>query len=54
MIKGSRGSILALAQSETMKEKLIEKFPELEVEIKVIVTSGDTDQKSNWIIVMNL
>ena len=48
MIIGSRGSILALAQSETMKEKLIEKFPELEVEIKVIVTSGDTDQKSNW------
>lgn len=48
IIIGTRGSILALAQSETMKEKLIEKFPELNVEIKVIVTSGDTDQKSNW------
>lgn len=48
IIIGSRGSILALAQSEMIKEKLEKIFPELEFEIKVIVTSGDTDLVSNW------
>lgn len=48
IVLGSRGSILALAQSEMMKAKLQENYPELEIEIKVIVTSGDKDLVSNW------
>ena len=48
IIIGSRGSILALAQSEMIKEKLKKNFPELEFEIKKIVTSGDKDLVSNW------
>lgn len=48
IIIGSRGSILALAQSEMIKKRLEESFPELEFEIKKIVTSGDKDLVSNW------
>lgn len=48
IIIGSRGSILALAQSEMIKKRLEENFPELEFEIKKIVTSGDKDLVSNW------
>lgn len=48
IIIGSRGSILALAQAELIKEKLSKNYPELNFEIKVIVTSGDKDLKSNW------
>ena len=61
IIIGTRGSILALAQAEKVKEMLIEKYDELrqrddfqgiedfdknsplDVELKVIVTSGDKD-----------
>lgn len=48
IILGSRGSLLALAQSEKVKEQLQELNPELDIEIKVIVTSGDKDLVSNW------
>lgn len=48
IIIGSRGSILALAQSEMIKKKLEENFPDIEFEIKKIVTSGDKDLVSNW------
>ena len=48
IIIGSRGSILALAQSEMIKKRLKENFPEIEFEIKKIVTSGDKDLVSNW------
>ena len=48
IIIGSRGSILALAQSEMIKRMLEKNFPELEFEIKKIVTSGDKDLVSNW------
>lgn len=48
IIIGSRGSILALAQSEMIKKRLERNFPEIEFEIKVIVTSGDKDLVSNW------
>lgn len=48
IIIGSRGSILALAQSELIKSKLEKNFPDLEFEIKVIVTKGDKDLVSNW------
>lgn len=48
IILGSRGSLLALAQSEKVKEQLQKLSPEMDIEIKVIVTSGDKDLVSNW------
>ena len=48
IIIGTRGSILAVAQAETVKNMLLEKFPDLEIELKKIVTSGDRDQSNNW------
>lgn len=48
IVIGSRGSILAMAQSEMIKKRLESNFPEIEFEIKKIVTSGDTDLVSNW------
>ncbi|MGL4969295.1 MAG: hydroxymethylbilane synthase, partial [Fusobacteriaceae bacterium] len=48
IILGSRGSLLALAQSEKIKEQLQGLNPELDIEIKVIMTSGDKDLVSNW------
>ncbi|WP_294093689.1 hydroxymethylbilane synthase [uncultured Cetobacterium sp.] len=48
IVIGSRGSILALAQSEMIKGRLEKNYPELKFEIKVIVTSGDKDLVSNW------
>lgn len=48
IIIGTRGSILALAQTRLIKEKLEENFPKLSFEIKVITTSGDKDLKTNW------
>ena len=48
IVMGTRGSVLAVAQAETVKKMLIEKIPGLTVEIKKIVTSGDRDQTTNW------
>ena len=48
IVMGTRGSVLAVAQAETVKKMLIEKIPGLTVEIKKIVTSGDKDQTTNW------
>ena len=48
IIMGTRGSVLAVAQAETVKKMLAEKIPGLEIEIKKIVTSGDKDQTTNW------
>lgn len=48
IIIGSRGSLLALAQSEMIKNRLEKLFPQYQFEIKKIVTSGDTDLVSNW------
>lgn len=41
VVIGSRGSNLALRQSEIVKQELIKIVPQLEVEIKVIKTKGD-------------
>lgn len=41
IVIGSRGSALALAQSELVKEKLMQYDSSFEVEIKVISTKGD-------------
>ncbi|MEG0068432.1 hydroxymethylbilane synthase [Cetobacterium sp.] len=48
VVIGSRGSILALAQSKMIMGRLKNNFPEIDFEIKVIVTSGDKDLVSNW------
>lgn len=48
IIIGTRGSILAVAQSEMVKKILESNFPEYEFELKIIVTSGDKDLVSNW------
>lgn len=48
IIIGTRGSILALAQSEYVKKIIEESNPDIECEIKIIVTSGDKDLVSNW------
>ncbi|MGL5057226.1 MAG: hydroxymethylbilane synthase [Fusobacteriaceae bacterium] len=48
VIIGSRGSILALSQSEMIKNLILEKNSNLDIEIKTIVTSGDKDLVSNW------
>lgn len=38
---GTRGSVLALAQANWVKSQLLENQPELEVELRIIKTSGD-------------
>lgn len=48
VVIGSRGSRLALAQAEMIKERLMKEFQDLEFEIKVVVTTGDKDLVSNW------
>ena len=48
IIIGTRGSILALAQANLVKNSLEANYPDLTFEIKEIVTSGDKDLKSNW------
>jgi len=41
MIIGSRGSALALAQAEWVKERILEKFPQIGITIKIIKTAAD-------------
>lgn len=43
---GTRGSKLALAQANIVKNKLVEAHPQIEFEIHIIQTSGDIDLKS--------
>ena len=47
IIIGSRGSILALAQANLVKDRLQGNYPNLSFEIKEIVTSGDKYFKYN-------
>lgn len=42
----TRGSKLALRQSEIVKQYLFAQFPELEIEFLEVTTQGDTDQKT--------
>ena len=39
---GTRGSPLALVQANYVKQLLIEKFPKVDVQIKEIMTKGDS------------
>lgn len=48
IIIGTRGSKLAIAQTEFVKKLLEEKFKNIDFKIKIIQTSGDKDLKSNW------
>jgi hydroxymethylbilane synthase len=48
VIIGTRGSLLAVAQTKDVRNMLQEKYPETEFEIKIIVTTGDTDLRTNW------
>ena len=41
LILGTRGSALALAQVELLKTALLGAFPDLQIEVKIITTSGD-------------
>jgi hydroxymethylbilane synthase len=59
IVIGTRGSALALAQSEMVKRQLVEKNPGLAVDITIIKTQGDRKQgtpqaaendKKDWII----
>lgn len=43
IVIGTRGSKLALKQSDIVKEKLLAKHPDLQIEIKIIKTEGDTN-----------
>lgn len=48
VILGSRGSILALAQTEWVKSELERYFPDIICEIKIIKTQGDKDLTSHF------
>lgn len=48
VIIGSRGSVLALTQTEIIKRELEKHFSEVEFEVKIIITTGDKDLISNW------
>jgi len=43
---GSRGSALALAQVELVKAALLRAHPGVEIEVKIITTSGDRRQEA--------
>lgn len=47
IIMGTRGSRLARAQSEKYLDLLKKKYPEMDIELKIITTKGDRDQKTS-------
>jgi hydroxymethylbilane synthase len=47
VIIGTRGSALALAQTEWIKDLIHNRYPSAEVEVKVIKTSADRDQTAS-------
>ena len=46
LLLGTRGSRLALTQTEEIRNILLDQFPELLIDIKVIKTEGDLDRSS--------
>jgi hydroxymethylbilane synthase len=44
---GSRGSALAMTQTQWVRSRILQHFPEVEIEIKIIRTSADRDQISS-------
>jgi hydroxymethylbilane synthase len=47
LIIGSRGSALALAQTSWVRERILDRFPDAEVTVKIIKTSADKDQTTS-------
>ncbi len=47
MIIGTRGSALALAQTELIRERILRHFPDIEIAVRIIKTSADKDQTSS-------
>jgi hydroxymethylbilane synthase len=47
IIIGTRGSALALAQTTWIKERILQRFPDIEVSLKIIKTSADKDTTSS-------
>jgi hydroxymethylbilane synthase len=47
LIIGSRGSALALAQTAWVRERILSRFPDAEVTVKIIKTSADKDQTTS-------
>jgi len=43
LVIGSRGSDLALAQTRWIRKRILELFPDLEVSVRIVKTSGDKD-----------
>lgn len=43
LVIGSRGSDLALAQTRWIQKRILETFPDLDVSIRIVKTSGDKD-----------
>jgi hydroxymethylbilane synthase len=46
---GTRGSPLALFQANWVKEKLLQRNPDLKVTLTVIKTTGDKIQDARWL-----
>lgn len=47
IVIGTRASVLALKQTEIVAHKITELFPNIEIEIKEIITSGDKKQDTS-------
>ena len=47
IVIGTRGSALALAQTEWTKSRILARFPGAEISLKIIKTSADRDQTSS-------
>jgi hydroxymethylbilane synthase len=47
VVIGSRGSDLALAQTRWIQKRILSLFPDLEVSVRIIKTSGDKDTTSS-------
>src|ERR1700704_498925 len=43
LIIGTRGSQMALAQTDIVKQSLLEHYPNLKIETRIITTKGDQD-----------
>src|SRR5438128_2007354 len=46
IIIGSRGSPMALKQTDTIRKKLLQIDPDLQIDVKIIIPKGDRDKKS--------
>lgn len=47
IIIGTRGSALAMVQTQWIKQRILQHFPEMEISVKVIKTSADQDKTTS-------